>query len=1571
MFRTSHIPERRQHWPVLILAGVFCGVVASVIGAAGCATGFAAAEDAAAKDAAAEDSTSKDAAAEDSTSEDSASEDSADESATDNNSALSHSAVPLRDRLLQERLRRVEEMIAQREFSSAVAELRQAAESEAESQVLVNQAAGDWQEYRDGHSEIERLLGLLPADSQISYRRQAEPLATLQLLKAVRDSDFEKLRKLPGRFPMTDAARDSLRYLAARHLDRREFAAAEAVARRLVRQPRLAGAHREAALQLIAHAHQSAAHQAWHATNETQTKLLGRSVSQGAGASDFEVATTRLPESTIRATLFPSLTDPDWQVDSGLADEAAALTRHALHEHFEQSIPILPRAQPLVVDGVVVRRSLTDVSAYDLDSGRQLWASESMSESGQSASRLTMNLSLQELMSQKLARGLQVDSLQSRLATDGDRVFTVESGLAMLAGPFSGPSSLRPRGSYQSQTQNRIVARHLRTGDLAWNLTADAIRASIQETGSRTNDQRINQPPAVEDSALGQVSNSQERKAANLSEIYFCGLPTKIDQHMIGLVQVDDLLRLYAADCVTGKIEWSLNVAEVARLSPADSDWRTLDCHVTLIDGVLVCPTGAGLLVGVDLGTRSVIWSRRTSRGDMPLEVTRLPFAPARPQRPWWQGWRDHKILGVTTAGTESPVGNAASEVPRSLLIAAGPDVEGLVAVDPRTGRRLWSLSVESPVDLISIEDRIVVLSRHSVAVFDAASCEVLWDVPCREPVGTGYTVRLPAERGQTTGTTYYVFPARGGSLIAVNCEDGTITESVDRLESMSGCLVSVNDRLVMQNPDRLSTWTMLSAVSDRRRADDATLKGPVLQTPAKNLSVDRAFDQAVFERSAGLFEAAAARLKGLHPAPDSGRVKREHAMTLLAWINSETLPPQRLQEVEAEAEELVGGSSIAELIELRHAAARAAVASGDPVLALKFYAKLQSLNPSGEPRFLKPEPLRSVRHDRLIQGEVLDLLSGNGEAVAKRLGQSMTELAETAAKSRDPFALQRFTRQWQHLPIAETYSLDDRSRIGLRYGQKQLSLLALADSAGSDVSLEASRNLIQLYESRSYDRDAAAVRRGLLRQGFVNEFPPEGRAAGSPWNTGSVTVSEHSEQNLDTTFIPVPVECLPGSLFDRLNVAINPRSSRNDTILRFYGDGISGSWQTVLATSSSPLKSVARMYRGWGIGHFLVLQLGAELFGISPFDGSGEPRVQRLWSVDMADGNRQEDHEYAPAVPGFSEEQLTMLDAFGRPIAKVGTVRAGNLCFQTRGKLVCLDTATGQRLWQRYELPRQAVCSGDGKSVFLTEPKRDRVTILRAVDGAMESQFCLSEAVGFQGSILQATDDRLLVAEKSSDSAPDTLRISRIAAVNLRSASVEWNADVDPESTVFAIGADWLGVLSWSGKLRIISATTGRQISILDVQRPDIVRAIHVSSDSSTHLIALSNVSESGYLNGRGAGNQSRNPSVTGQLLAVDSKTAALKWQRPVDRIRFLIDQPKNAPCVALAYRRSRSSGADATEPVLHVIHRETGDDILLRRGATSASDFTFEPHADQNRLSIRMARQSIRLTFAPRVAP
>lgn len=1438
-------------------------------------------------------------------------------SLSSDDSALSDSASPPGDRTLQERLRRIRTLIDQRQFDQAVSALCDAATLNTSAMLMTAEIPGHQEEFHSYYGVIGRLLHSLPEENLAMYRKQVEPLARNRFLLATQDADVKSLRQLVQKFPYTSSSIDALQFLMAKHLDRREFAAADSAARRLIRQPNLSRGQREAVLEVIERCSTE--------SNADYSRLTSpRSMSEPASLPDnplqSEIAVNSTTDVPLLARLFPALEHPLWQVHSGLNDETATLARHALHEHFEQSIPVLPQAQPLVIDDVVIRRSPIQISAHNLNTGQMLWSVNSESDAGQAASRLTMNLSLQELMAQRLARGLQVDSLESRASSDGERVFTIESG---DSNPMFLPSPENGRSS------SHLVARDLRTGNVVWNLTSDAFSQGIQDPRQRS-----------------------------VADVHFCGLPISVDGQIIGLVQVGELLRLYAAYQKTGMIDWTLDLAVTARNSPSDADWRSQDCRVAMVDGILVCPTGAGLLAGVDLATQSVIWCRRSARADAPLDVTRLPFAPARPQRPWWQGWRNIKLLSVRK--TASAAGLDTTPTPgETILVAASPDADGIHAIDPRSGKSVWHQSVADPIELLAAGDRVIVVSRHFVSAVQASSGTALWSSPCPEPIGTGYQMSPNGSGGGEVTSAFHVFPSRGGALVAVNLDNGSLIQSVDRQESLNGCMSFAGGKVVSLTPDRLTVWPMLS--SQWTHAARSASADP------KSLGPQSTIELAALERSSGLFDRSANRLRSAADHVETGPALRK---TLLAWLASGKLRSSRISAVLDEYEELAGEQAIGDLISARHLAARAATEAGDPITALNFYSKLQSLNPSGEPRFLKPEPLRSVRHDRLIQGEVIDLLRNNDESTIRQLTQNFHELAEQAASSRDPFALQRFTRSWHGLPFTARYLLDDRSQIGLRFSQKLLAMLALEDSHDQTISLDASHRLIDLYESRSYNRDASAIRRRLIKTGESRrDSEPKSSPNGSLWNTGTVTVSEHPEQNLDTTFIPVPVKCRPGSLFDRLNVAINPRSSRHETVLRFYGDGISGYWQTVLQTATSPLKSVGRLHRGWGIGHFLVLQLGAELFGISPFDGSGEPRVQRLWSIDMTEGNRQEDHQYTPMVPGFKMEQLTMLDAFVRPLVAVGPVRAGYLCFQTRGKLVCLGTSSGQRLWQRYELPRQAICGGDGQHVYLVQPNDDTVTVLRAIDGATVSEYSLSRAAGFRGTNLQISDGRLLTGKPStdSDSHPDRLRVSEIISLDLASATADWSARVDREATVFAIGSRWIGILKQSGNLTIISSETGRTITSMVLQRPHQIRGIHVSSDASSHIIAVSATAESSFLNGRRADSDPRNPPVTGQLLAIDSLTGGLLWQRSVEGIRFLLDQPKNAPCIVLSYRRSHSTDHNAMNSVLHVLDRRTGEDILNRRSSGTAFDFTIEPHADQNRVSLRMARKSIRLTFSP----
>ena len=58
----------------------------------------------------------------------------------------------------------------------------------------------------------------------------------------------------------------------------------------------------------------------------------------------------------------------------------------------------------------------------------------------------------------------------------------------------------------------------------------------------------------------------------------------------------------------------------------------------------------------------------------------------------------------------------------------------------------------------------------------------------------------------------------------------------------------------------------------------------------------------------------------------------------------------------------------------------------------------------------------------------------------------------------------------------------------------------------------------------------------------------------------------------------------------------------------------------------------------------------------------------------------------YLPRLSDVTGRHPLDLDDFGRPLAQVGPVTA-SFCYREFGRLVCCDTATGRRRWDRGSL--------------------------------------------------------------------------------------------------------------------------------------------------------------------------------------------------------------------------------------------------------------------------------------------
>ena len=98
------------------------------------------------------------------------------------------------------------------------------------------------------------------------------------------------------------------------------------------------------------------------------------------------------------------------------------------------------------------------------------------------------------------------------------------------------------------------------------------------------------------------------QEALEQSDTFFLGPPLPLRGQLYVMAEIKDEIRLLALDGATGKLLWSQQLAMVESNITQDPVRRLAGVSPSYSDGVLICPTGAGCVVAVDLATRSLLW---------------------------------------------------------------------------------------------------------------------------------------------------------------------------------------------------------------------------------------------------------------------------------------------------------------------------------------------------------------------------------------------------------------------------------------------------------------------------------------------------------------------------------------------------------------------------------------------------------------------------------------------------------------------------------------------------------------------------------------------------------------------------------------------------------------------------------------------------------------------------------------------------------------------------------------------------------------------------------------------------
>ena len=271
-----------------------------------------------------------------------------------------------------------------------------------------------------------------------------------------------------------------------------------------------------------------------------------------------------------------------------------------------------------------------------------------------------------------------------------------------------------------------------------------------------------------------------------LSEMFFLAAPLPIEGRLYVLGEKDGEISLYCLDD-SGAFLWKQGLLLAPSRMQLDLGRRIQAARPVYADGILVCPTYAGVVVGVDLLHPGLAWAYPYLTA--PLTQSQSHEGGRRP------------ILGPAQAVADwkAPL----VQIHQGRVVFAAPDGPAIHCVNLRDGAPVWKEDrAEDDVFLAGVfGDKVLVVGKKQCRALDLADGKVRWELE------TG----LPSGRGATDGFTYYLplriaTQERGPAIYALDIRTGTIAARSPRRE-IPGNLVFWQGDVVSQTGLTLSAY--------------------------------------------------------------------------------------------------------------------------------------------------------------------------------------------------------------------------------------------------------------------------------------------------------------------------------------------------------------------------------------------------------------------------------------------------------------------------------------------------------------------------------------------------------------------------------------------------------------------------------------------------------------------------------------------------------------------------------------------------------------------------------------------
>lgn len=686
-------------------------------------------------------------------------------------------------------------------------------------------------------------------------------------------------------------------------------------------------------------------------------------------------------------------------------EKELARTRKEGSEYGEAAIPAF---HPLAVGNVVLMRTLESLLAVDVTTGKLQWEVPFEEPEERTAGDATSSQRVIFAQQALLAGGnkrITSDLTYGTLSSDGRYVFSVED-----AGPDTGATAgggrsviigggrlrvggrivIVNRGNNDEQTPvcNLLAAHDIRTGKLKW-----------------------------------QIGGPSGPHALPMAGHFFLGPPLPLQSRLYVLAEDERVnaqekgtIRLLALDAASGDMLWSQQLANSDAEGDQDPSWRQSGVSPSYADGVLVCPTGAGAIVGVDLTTRSLLWGYCFASG----------------------GNENRRNAGMFLMPRRSEESSASQWLDDSLSICSGrvvttpDDSDWLYCVGLYDGELIWKCPRKDDLYVACVDrDKVVLVGKNAVRAVQLSDGKPAWE---------GRAVSLPTNstpsgRGFVSGNRYFL-PLTSAEIVGIELTAGKIVQTAKSRKGMvPGNLVCFKGNVVSQGVEGVDAYYQLETASaevERRLAAN--------QNDAEALSLRGEILLDKGERAAAIASFVSAN--ELEGNPRTRELLRD---TILEGLRSD-FPAYRKEAWRYER--------LADDASQRAAFFRAMGVglrqSGDVTAAFGYYEKLADLEPQRRPLDEINRAL-FVRRDRWLYGQLEELRRDASGDAAEKIDQSVAARM-IAAKAGSLDGLRRFVGVFGSQPDATSARTELIRRLDVT-GRRLESELATMPT-GDDVNV-------------------------------------------------------------------------------------------------------------------------------------------------------------------------------------------------------------------------------------------------------------------------------------------------------------------------------------------------------------------------------------------------------------------------------------------------------------------------------------------------------------------------------------